>query len=171
MYLESFSKVSVASLINCMPILAACMTDSLIGCRVLSCDSEGTLPLAALCASAVLATTSITSGTVPSSGAPSGTPWSCFPAALPTATLATLATRLLASCSAASPLNLSGAPVILSSDPSTPAWGFWIPPVLLSTRAIGAGGNKMGRQGGYITKAIKATNNEGRMMSRSHAKE
>lgn len=168
-YFPNRSQVSTTSAMIRMPWSAPLSTVCRIGSRLLSLSSDGSSPLAAACASAVLETISIASGTWSSIGASWGVPWSCLPAALPTATVATLAIRLLASCSAASPLNFSGAPVTLSWDPRTPALGFWTPPVSVLTNAMGAGGNSSFRDWGKMTRTISVVNIVGSRMSKRHA--
>ena len=77
-----------------------------------------------------------------------------FTVALVKATEAMPLTKLSASASTAFPLRLSEAPVALSWLPNTSDFGFRTPPDLISTRAIGAGGNSIERQGGYAINAI-----------------
>ena len=159
-----------------MPMV--CMTGRILthmavsmGTLVLSCLvpvlPPSTLPLA----SAVRPTRAVGSGTASATPFPSasGSPCGCLPEALLNANEAMLVTKLLASCSTASPLWFSGAPVALSWLPSTPARGFCTPPVSLSTRAMGAGGKRYSRDAGKPMRAMKTAERRGVRRLNSHA--
>jgi hypothetical protein len=81
-------------------------------------------------------------GNLPSSGSPSLSLFSCIPRAREMI-WRRLSTKFEASSSLASPSAFSGAPVMVSIEPSCPACGFCRPPVPMFTKARGAGGNRM----------------------------
>ena len=139
-----------------------CMIDLILvhiavsaGTSVLSCSTVGVPPAAFPLALAAPTAIAVGSGTrsccAPSGG---GLLCECLPVALLKATEAMPLTKLSASTSTAFPLWLSEAPVALLWLPNTPDFGFRTPPELLSTRAIGAGGNSIERQGGCAVNGI-----------------
>ena len=115
-YFAIRSQVSVNSAIACMIGLIFVHIAVSIGTLVLSCFASVFSPAATSLASA--APTAIAVGSGVASSAPSspgsGSSWGCLPVALLRATDAIPLTKLLASCSTASPLWFSGAPVALS---------------------------------------------------------